>query len=67
MVDKATRCTRHGRKFLDDYLTQRPQRTGETFAPSPDDYRRFLAGKPDGVADFLAAPRKESGTAGLPD
>ncbi|WP_063738385.1 trehalose-phosphatase [Mycobacterium tuberculosis] len=57
VVDKATRVHAAAwTKFLDDYLTRRPQRTGEDHCPlTHDDYRRFLAGKPDGVADFLAA------------
>lgn len=57
VVDKATRVHAAAwTKFLDDYLTRRPQRTGEDHCPlTHDDYRRFLAGKPDSVADFLAA------------
>lgn len=57
VVDKATRVHAAAwTKFLDDYLTRRPQRTGEDHCPlTHDDYRRFLADKPDGVADFLAA------------
>ncbi len=33
-------------KFLDGYLTGGPSGPAKTIAPSPDDYRRFLAGKP---------------------
>lgn len=68
VVDKATRVHAAAwTKFLDDYLTRRPQRTGEDHCPlTHDDYRRFLAGKPDGVAELLGRPRNQA-AAGLPD